>query len=67
MAPNRRERSDEYDAFSALVSRILSVPKTEILRREAEYQKQAALNPKKRGPKRKVKPSYPSVPDPAAS
>jgi hypothetical protein len=36
---------------------ILAVPHSEILRREAEYKKQADLNPRKRGPKRKVKPS----------
>ncbi len=35
----------------------MSVPKAEILRREAEYKKEADLNPRKRGPKRKVKPS----------
>jgi hypothetical protein len=45
------------------VERILSVPKTEILRREEEYRKQADANPHKRGPKRKVKPS--ASPDPA--
>jgi hypothetical protein len=56
--------SNEFDAFSSLVSRVLSVPKTEILRREAEYKKKAALNPKRRGPKRKPKPS--ASPDPAA-
>ena len=32
----------------------MAVPKEEILRREAEYQRQADLNPKKRGPKRKA-------------
>ena len=42
----------EFDRFSNLVSHVLSVPKTEILRREAEYEKQAALNPNRRGPKR---------------
>jgi len=47
--------SAEYEAFTKTVERILSVPKTEILRREAEYQKQAALNPNKRGPKPKQK------------
>jgi hypothetical protein len=47
----------EFDAFTKLVDRVLSVPRTEIQRREQEYQKQAALNPKRRGPKRKVKPS----------
>jgi hypothetical protein len=47
----------EFDQFTKLVDRVLSVPHTEILRREQEYQKQAAQNPKRRGPKRKVKPS----------
>ena len=50
--------------FSKAVTHILSVPKTEILRREAEYKKQADANPRKRGPKpkakRKVKPSVSS-------
>jgi hypothetical protein len=55
----------EYDRFSSLVTRVLSVPKTEILRREAEYEKQSAMNPKRRGPKRKPKPS--ASPDPNAS
>jgi hypothetical protein len=35
----------------------MSVPKEEILRREAEYKKQSEQNPHRRGPKRKVKPS----------
>jgi hypothetical protein len=47
----------EYRAFKALLSRILSVPHSEIIRREAEYKEQAALNPHRRGPKRKVKPA----------
>jgi hypothetical protein len=47
----------EREAFNNLVDRVLSVPHSEILRREKEYQKQAAQNPKRRGPKRKVKPS----------
>jgi hypothetical protein len=55
----------EYRRFTSLVDQVLSVSKTEILRREAEYEKQAALNPKRRGPKRKPKSS--SGPDPAAS
>jgi hypothetical protein len=46
-------RSNEFVAFTDLVDRVLSVPKAEILRREAEYQKQAALNPKRRGRKKK--------------
>lgn len=58
-----RRQSSEFEAFSTLVSRVLSVPKTEILRREAEYQKEAVKNPKRRGPKRKSS----AGPDPAAS
>lgn len=47
------DTSAEFDAFTATVDKLLSVPKSEILRREAEYRKQADLNPRKRGPKRK--------------
>jgi hypothetical protein len=43
----------EFQAFTSLVDRLLTVPKTELDRREAEYQKQAAKNPRKRGPKPK--------------
>ena len=43
----------------AAVEHIMSVPKAEILRREAEYKKVADANPNKRGPKpkRKIKSS----------
>ena len=53
------KHSAEYEAFTATVEHIMSVPKTEILRREVEYKKLADANPNKRGPKpkRKVKPS----------
>lgn len=47
--------SKEYAAFVDLTKKVLSVPKSEILRREAEYRKQADLNPRKRGPKPKAK------------
>jgi hypothetical protein len=49
--------ASEFDEFTKLVDHVLSVPHTEIVRREQEYQKAAAQNPKRRGPKRKVKPS----------
>ncbi len=54
--------STEFREFESLVYRVMSVPKTEILRREAEYQKSVDANPIKRGPKRKPKPASP-VPD----
>jgi hypothetical protein len=57
--------SSEFEAFSVLVGRVIAVPKVEILHREAAYEKTAALNPKRRGPKRKPKPS--ASPAPAAS
>lgn len=44
----------EYQAFSALVDRLLVVPKAELDRRQAEYREQAALNPNRRGPKPKA-------------
>jgi hypothetical protein len=47
------KHSKEYDAFTKVMDQLLAVPKAEILRREAEYRKEAAKNPKKRGPKRK--------------
>ena len=59
--------NSEFDRFTNLVDRVLSVSKSEVIRREAEYEKQAALNPKRRGPKlgSKRKPRAAS-PDPAA-
>jgi hypothetical protein len=59
------KNSAEFRSFASLVDRVISVPKTEILRREAEYKKQSEQNPHKRGPKRKPKPS--ASPDPNAS
>ena len=51
------EGPEAWERFNAGMKKALSVPHVEIQKRlEAERQK-AALNPKKRGPKRKVKPS----------
>ncbi len=49
-------KSAEHSAFTALVDRVLSVSHEEIKRREAEYRRRAEANPRKRGPKRKIKP-----------
>jgi hypothetical protein len=49
------KHSVEYEAFTNAVERLMAVPKAEILRREAEYKRQADLNPHKRGPKRRIK------------
>ena len=53
------KHSAEYERFTALVDGVLSVPKSVINERLAEYRKQVDANPKRRGPKRKVK--HPSV------
>jgi hypothetical protein len=49
------KHSDERRAFDGLVDRVLSVSHEEIKRRESEYKKLADANPRKRGPKRKLK------------
>lgn len=53
----------EFDAFTDTIDRLLSVSREEMLRRETEYRDQVAQNPRKRGPKKKIKPS--SSPGPA--
>jgi hypothetical protein len=49
------KESTEFGAFDNLVRQVLSVSREELLKREAEYKKRAALNPHKRGPKPKRK------------
>lgn len=56
--------SSEFSLFSSLVSRVLSVPKAEILRREAEYKRESAKDPSRQGRGRKPKSASPA---PAAS
>ena len=43
------------ERFKTAMLKIVAVPHSEILRREEEYKKKTALNPRKRGPKRKLK------------
>ena len=47
----------KVDAFTNAVDRLLAVPHDEIQRREKEYRKQVEQNPRRRGPKRKIKTS----------
>ena len=49
------EGADVATRFDALVRKVLSVPHEEIMRREAEYKRQSAMSPTRRGPKRKAK------------
>jgi hypothetical protein len=41
------------ERFKSAMKTILSVPHSELVRREEEYKKQSRLNPRKRGPKPK--------------
>jgi hypothetical protein len=52
--PEMNEGPEAFTRFKDAMRTILSVPRSELLRREEEY-KQAALNPNKRGPKPKVR------------
>jgi len=49
----RYTNTDQFERFDAAVSQVLSVPRAELLRREAVYKRVAALNPNRRGPKPK--------------
>ena len=51
------EGPEAFARFDALVTAVMKVPHSEIVRREAEYKKQSEANPNRRGPKRTVKPS----------
>lgn len=50
--PEYVEGPEALARFDALVRKVLSVPHSEIVKREAEYKRRAALNPNRRGPKR---------------
>lgn len=48
--------SKEYQAFTSLVNRLLTVPKTAIVERMAAHRERSSQNPRKRGPKPKSPP-----------
>jgi len=47
------EGPEAFQNFDTLVGSVLAVPRSVIQEREERYKKQAALNPRKRGPKKK--------------
>ena len=59
----RYTNKDQPERFDVALRKILSVPHSVILEREAEYLRKSALNPNRRGPKRKLKPSASRVAD----
>jgi hypothetical protein len=46
------KHSAEFNKFTNLVDRLMTVSREEMQRREAEYRKQVDANPHRRGPKR---------------
>jgi hypothetical protein len=55
--PEYIERPEAWARFNGAMKKILAVPHAEIQRRIADHRAEAAKNPNRRGPKRKVKPS----------
>jgi hypothetical protein len=49
--------SEEYTAFDRMMRQLLTVSKAELDARVQAHKEQAALNPRKRGPKPRVRPS----------
>ena len=47
------EKSEEFDRFTALVDQVLSVPHSEIEKRQEEYQREREASLTRRGPKPK--------------
>jgi hypothetical protein len=48
------EGPEAFTRFEKAMKRVLSVPHSEIKRRIEEHRKEAALNPRRRGPKPKA-------------
>lgn len=47
-------RPKQYERFAKLTDRLLAVPRAELQKRLDAHKEQAAKNPNRRGPKRKV-------------
>jgi hypothetical protein len=50
--PECHEGSDAFERFDAVMTDLLAVPKTVILKRQRAYPKKVDANPNRRGPKR---------------
>jgi hypothetical protein len=55
--PECHEGPEAAHTFDQGLRQILSVPRATLERRERAYKKKSSANPKRRGPKPKVKPS----------
>ena len=57
--PEYIEGPEAFERFTSTMKAVLAVPHEEIQRRIEEHKKQAALNPRRRGPKSKRKSASP--------
>jgi hypothetical protein len=48
------EGTEAFTRFENAMKKVLSVPKAEIQKRIEQHKKESALNPNKRGPKKKT-------------
>jgi hypothetical protein len=55
------EGKEAFKRFDTLVGKVLSVPREEILRRDAEHKRKTTQRGKKRGPKPKQPASSPDI------
>jgi hypothetical protein len=55
--PECIEGPEAFRRFDEGMTKILSVPRSTLVRRERAYRKKALANPNRRGPKPKIKPS----------
>ena len=56
-APEMIEGPEAFERFNRTMKAVVAVPHSAIKQRVEEHRKQSALNPNRRGPKRKAKPS----------
>jgi hypothetical protein len=55
--PEYIEGPEAWQRFNAAMKHVVSVPHAKVQEQIKEHRRQAALNPNRRGPRRKVKPS----------